>query len=217
MDIQETAERAFQLGEKEDAASQQTAISLYRAIVAEHPYLLAAWFNLGVLHLRSRQEAEAITFFQRAEATPDLKILAAFARLQTMRNIGRSLQAADFPPEFRGERRGALDVLGPCHNTATLFRNSGWSCRIEQSDVNPEAGSIITNFAHQDYTISINYVMGTLVKNVYKNRDGKSFRLTRETAENDHDRAILGLPVGTMPLMQIRIRAQEIRAKERGF
>jgi hypothetical protein len=190
---------AFRLGEAKDQVSRNKAVAQYQAIVMAYPGCFAAWFNLGVIQSRVGQWQAAIQSFSKAQPSPDLTIIAAFARLKLLVEHGREVPDNDFPEEFRGKNRGALGVQGPCHNAANELRNRGYDCTVEGKG---ESGSIVSTVGSVKYTITINDLLGTLLKNVWREEGSARVNLGDVKNLTDLDQEFARLEVGRLDLVQ---------------
>ncbi|MFB0556405.1 MAG: tetratricopeptide repeat protein [Dehalococcoidia bacterium] len=198
----EVLKEAFRLGEVNDISARKKAIAMYQDVLSDCPEYYDAWFNLGVIQVRNGQWQDAIKPFSQAEQSPELKVVAAFARLKLLVDQGRQVEDADFPAEFRGDNRGALGVQGPCHNAANDLRNRGHPCTVEDKG---ESCSIVSIVGAAKYTIAVNDLMGVLMKNVFREEHGKSVSLGDVQNLSETDLIFGRLDVGRLPLVQAPI------------
>lgn len=199
IDVDEAMKEAFRLGESVDNGERQEAIRIYAIVLQKSPALGVAWFNTGVIQSRMGNWQEAIRSFSQAQDDPDLRLVTAFAKLKLKDENGQQLSDADFPQEFRGEKRGALGVQGPCHNAANELRNRGYSCTLESKG---ESCSIHCHTGNGDYIIAVNDLLGTLFKNVYRKEGGKEINLDDVESLSETDQEIKRLEVGRLPIAQ---------------
>ncbi|MBN1201941.1 MAG: tetratricopeptide repeat protein [Anaerolineae bacterium] len=197
--IDQALQQAFTLGEAKDAANRQQAIKIYRAIVDAHPEHYTAWYNLGVIQSRGDNLAAAVDAFARAQADPDLEIGAAFARLWLMIKAGKEVPDSSFPPEFRGENRGALGVQGPCHNAANELRNRGYDCTVEGEG---KSATIIVDADGKQYKIALNDFMGMLMKNIYRVDGDTSTSLGDIKVLSEVEQMLMRLKLNDVPPVQ---------------
>jgi hypothetical protein len=200
--LDESLREAFQLGEANDMVTRKKAIAMYRAILRDYPNCYDAQFNLGVVQSRNGQWREATNSFTQAQNSPDLKVVAAFARLKLLADNGRQLTDTDFPKEFRGDNRSALGVQGPCHNAANELRNRGYPCTVEGEG---ESCSIVSWVRTVKYTITVSDMMGMLIKNVFREEQGRSINLGDVENLTEPDREFQRLELGALPLIQAPI------------
>ena len=202
LELGKALQEAFRLGEAKDTGSREKAISSYRTIVRDYPDCFVAWFNLGVIQSRIGQWQAAIQSFSQAQKSPDLKIVAAFARLKLLVENGREVSDTDLPEEFQGENRGDLGVQGPCHNAANELRNRGYDCTVEGKG---ESCSIVSTVGSARYTITLGDVLGLLFANVYREEGGQRVNLRDVNDLTDLDQEFIRLPVGRLDLVQAPI------------
>lgn len=199
VNVEEAMKEAFRLGESVDSESRRKAIQRYADVLHMSPFTHVAWFNMGVLQNRIGNWQEAIRSFDHVLDDPELRQVAAFARLKLKIENGQQLSDADFPQEFRGDQRGTLGVQGPCYNAANELRNRGYSCRL---DPKGETCSIYCRTVDSDYIIKVYDVLGTLFKNVYRKTGDKEIQLDDMESLSDIDREIKTLDIGRLPLSQ---------------
>jgi len=111
--LDETLREAFRLGEYNDASTRKKAMAKYRKYLWKDADCHVAWFNLGVIQSRNGKWQDAISSFSRAQESPQLRTLAAFAKLKLRVTNNEQVPDSDLPEEFRGENRGSLGVQGP--------------------------------------------------------------------------------------------------------
>lgn len=199
INVDEAMKEAFRSGESVDSGERRKAIGLYADVLHKSPAIRVAWFNMGVIQNRMRNWQEAIRSFAQAQDDPDLRLAAAFAKAKLMVENGQIPSDADLPQDFRGDKRGALGVQGPCHNTANELRNRGYTCTLEPKG---ESCSIHCHTANGDYIIAVNDMLGVLFKNVYRKEGDKEINLLDAESLSDTDREIKTLDVGRLPLAQ---------------
>jgi len=198
----EALRETFRLGEANDIATRKKAIAIYRAVLRDYPSCYGAWFNLGVVQTRNGQWQDAIQSFSQAQKSPELKVVAAFARLKLLVENGRQVKDADLPEEFRGDNRSALGVQGPCHNAANELQNRGCPCTVEGKG---ESCSIVSTVGTVKYTITVYDLMGMLIKNVFREERGRSVNLGDAENLTEIDREFQRLELGALPLVQAPI------------
>jgi hypothetical protein len=198
-DPDETLKQAFLLGESSDEEDRRKAIRLYAKMVNQSPRMGVAWFNMGVIQSRVGSWQTAVRSFEQAQSEPELQLAAAFCKLKVLVENGQQLTENDFPPEFRGEQRGALGVQGPCANAANELRNRGYTCRLESKG---ESCSIHCQSAKGNYIIAVNDMLGTLFKNVYRVDGEKEINLAEAEGLSGTDREIRTLDIGRLALAQ---------------
>jgi tetratricopeptide (TPR) repeat protein len=197
--LDEALKEAFRLGEAVDNATRRKAVQLYADIIRRSPSARVAWFNMGVIQSRMGNWQEAIRSFAQAQEEPDLRLATAFARLKLLVEKGQQLSDADFPQDFRGDKRGALGVQGPCQNAANELRNRGYKCTLEAKG---ESCSIHCDTGTGQYIIAVNDLLGMLMKNVYRKDGDKEVNLGDTESLSETDREIKTLDIGRLPLVQ---------------
>lgn len=199
VDVEQNMLEAFRLGEAAGREQRLEALRLYAQVLQLQPARQVAWFNSGVIQSRLGNWQKAMLSFTHAEADPDLHIPAAFAKLKLKVENSGQLSDEDFPPEFRGDQRGALGVQGPCHNAANELRNRGYACRLEPKG---ESCSIHCQTPEGDYIIAVNDLLGTLFKNIYRKEGDKEINLNELQSLSVRDREIKTLDIGRLPFAQ---------------
>ena len=199
INVDEAMKEAFRSGESVDNGERRKAIQLYADVVRRSPAIRVAWFNMGVIQSRMGNWQEAIRSFVQAQDDPDLRLAAAFAKLQLMVEKGQQPSDADFPQDFHGDKRSTLGVQGPCHNAANELRNRGYTCTLEPKG---ESCSIHCHTANGDYIIAVDDILGMLIKNVWRKEGEKEVNLGDAESLSDTDREIKTLDVGRLPFAQ---------------
>lgn len=212
IDLGKSLQEAFRLGEATDPASRAKAISLYQKILRESPDCFIAWFNLGVIQSRTGKWQTAIQSFRQAQKSPDLRTVAAFARLKVLVGNGQEFSATDFPEEFReGESLTVLGIQGPCHNAVNELRKRGYTSTVEGEG---KSCSIVSLVGSAKYTITLNDMFGGLIRNVYREEDGCSFNLGDLKTLSELDKEFLNLQVGRLDLVQATIPLESTGADD---
>lgn len=200
-DFSKSFKDAFQFGEGDDTSTRKKAIDLYATIIKNNPTCYEALFNLGVIQKRNGQWQSAIESFSKAEKSPELAIVASYARLKSLAENGIQLEESDFPANFRGNNRGALGVQGPCHNAANELRNRGYPCTIE---AHGERASIILMSGNTKYIITVYDLEGMLIKNLSR-EEGTSTNLGDVNDLSEIELMLKRLEIGHLSLTQVCI------------
>ena len=181
--------------------TRKKSIDIYTTIIKNNPNCYEAWFNLGVIQKRNGQWQSAIESFSKAEKSPELAVVAAYARLKSLVENGTQLEEYDFPANFRGNNRKALGVQGPCHNAANELRNRGYPCTVE---ANGERASIILMVGETRYIITVYDLEGMLIKNLSR-EEGTSTNLGDVNDLSEIELMLKRLEIGHLLLTQVNI------------